>query len=129
MTEQWRARVDAAGGFVNGGSRGVGPGGRPPRPRLGGLSPALTPGPVTHPGLPGPQIDDHLGRVESRARYGPGTEFHIGRITMVTNTGTYLDTPFHRYADGADLAATALDRMVDLDALVVRVPDGVRAVD
>jgi len=76
-------------------------------------------GMVTYPGLPGPEISDHLSRESSRERYAPGTEFLIGRIDMVGNTGTYLDTPFHRYADGADLAATPLERMTELPGLVV----------
>jgi kynurenine formamidase len=76
-------------------------------------------GTITYPGLPGPELSDHLSREASRERYAPGTEFHIGRITMVGNTGTYLDTPFHRYPDGTDLATTPLERMVELDGLVV----------
>ena len=39
---------------------------------------------------------------------------------MVANTGTYLDTPFHRYAEGDDLAAVALDRLAGLEGLCVR---------
>jgi kynurenine formamidase len=76
-------------------------------------------GTVTYPGLPGPELSDHLSREASRERYAPGTEFHIGQITMVGNTGTYLDTPFHRYPEGTDLATTPLERMVELDGLVV----------
>ncbi|HEY7281312.1 MAG TPA: cyclase family protein [Actinomycetota bacterium] len=76
-------------------------------------------GTITYPGLPAPELSDHLSREASRERYAPGTEFHIGRITMVGNTGTYLDTPFHRYPDGTDLATTPLGRMVELDGLVV----------
>jgi kynurenine formamidase len=76
-------------------------------------------GTITYPGLPAPELSDHLSREASRERYAPGTEFHIGRITMVGNTGTYLDTPFHRYPDGTDLATTPLERMVELDGLVV----------
>jgi len=97
--------------------------------RVVDLSHVIRDGMVTFPGLPGPEVADHLSRADSRARYAPGTEFHIGRISMVVNTGTYLDTPFHRYAGGADLAGVPLDRLVDLDALVVRLPAGVRAAD
>lgn len=97
--------------------------------RLIELSHQIADGLVTYPGLPAPRIDEHLARVASRERYATGTEFSIGRITMVGNTGTYLDSPFHRFADGADLAGLALDRLVDLDGLLVRVLDpAVRAI-
>jgi kynurenine formamidase len=75
---------------------------------------------VTYPGLPGPEIGQHLTRRASRDHYAPGTEFAIGRISMVSNTGTYLDSPFHRYADGTDLAGLPLSRFADLDGVVVR---------
>lgn len=74
---------------------------------------------MTYPGLPGPEIVDHLSREASRERYDAGTEFQIGRISMVANTGTYLDAPFHRFESGADLAELRLDRLVDLPGLVV----------
>ena len=64
---------------------------------------------TTHPGLPGPLICDFLSREASRGRYAPGVEFHIGKIEMVANTGTYVDSPFHRYAHGKDLAALPLE--------------------
>lgn len=76
-------------------------------------------GTITYPGLPGPAISDHLSRADSRERYAAGTEFQIGRIEMVANTGTYLDTPFHRYADGHDLSGLDLSRVVDVPGLVV----------
>jgi kynurenine formamidase len=79
---------------------------------------------VTYPGLPAPTIGDHLTRAASRSLYRDGTEFHIGRIEMVANTGTYLDVPFHRYPDGVDLATFPLDRMVDLPCVVARFDDG-----
>jgi arylformamidase len=74
---------------------------------------------VTYPGLPGPQIDQHLSFEASREHYAPGTEFAIGRISMVANTGTYLDTPAHLYRQGHDLAELPLERCVDLPAVVV----------
>lgn len=83
------------------------------------LSHVVRAGMVTYPGLPGPEVGDYLSREDSRSRYAPGTEFQMGRITLVSNTGTYLDTPFHRFADGADLADFPLERTVDLDGLVV----------
>jgi arylformamidase len=81
-------------------------------------------GMVTYKGLPAPVICDYLSRADSRGNYEAGTEFQIGQITMVSNTGTYLDTPFHRYADGDDLAAVALHRVTDLPGLVVRTGAG-----
>lgn len=77
-------------------------------------------GMITYKGLPAPSITDHLTRAASRKIYAPGTEFHIGRIEMVANTGTYLDSPFHRYADGADLAQLSLSSLANLDGIVIR---------
>jgi kynurenine formamidase len=77
---------------------------------------------VTYPGLPGPVISDHLSRVDSRANYAPGTEFLIGRIDMVGNTGTYLDTPFHRFDGGSDLAGLTLDDVADLPGVCIDAP-------
>ena len=83
------------------------------------LSHVVEDGMTTYPGLPAPVISDVLTREASRERYAPGTEFSIGQIALCGNTGTYVDSPFHRYADGADLAALELDRLADLDAVVV----------
>ena len=77
-------------------------------------------GMVTYKGLPAPLVCDFLSREASRKVYAPGVEFHIGKIEMVANTGTYLDAPFHRYADGIDLAELPLERLADLDGVVVR---------
>jgi len=84
------------------------------------LSHAIHDGLVTYPGLPAPVIRDHLSRADSRKAYAPGTEFHIGRIEMVANTGTYLDTPSHRFEGKPDLSALALESVADLEGLVVR---------
>jgi kynurenine formamidase len=89
------------------------------RMRLVDLSHPVVDGMVTYPGLPAPEITAHLTREASRERYAPGTEFHIGRICMVANTGTYLDTPFHRFADGWDLAELDLARVAAVPGLVV----------
>lgn len=85
------------------------------------LSHTVESGMVTYRGLPAPVVSDFLSREASRERYSPGTEFHIGRIDMVANTGTYLDSPFHRFANGADLSELPLKALVDLPAVVVRV--------
>lgn len=76
---------------------------------------------ITYRGLPAPVICDYLSREDSRKLYAAGTEFHIGRIEMVANTGTYLDSPFHRYEDGSDLSQLALASLADLDGVVVNV--------
>jgi arylformamidase len=89
--------------------------------RIVELSHVIRDGLVTYPGLPAPTIEDHLSREASRSLYAPGTEFQIGRITMVANTGTYVDTPWHRYPDGLDLAQVSLDSLVELDGVVVDV--------
>jgi arylformamidase len=85
------------------------------------LSHSIENGMVTYPGLPGPLICDYLSREASRANYAEGVEFQIGRIDMVANTGTYLDAPFHRYAEGRDLAQLPLERLAELEAVVISV--------
>ena len=85
------------------------------------LSHTIEDGLITYKGLPAPIICDFLSREQSRQHYAEGTEFQIGKIEMVANTGTYLDTPFHRYPDGRDLSQLNLKSIANLDALVVRV--------
>jgi kynurenine formamidase len=92
-----------------------------PASRMIDLSHTIEHGMTTLRGFPAPVICDYLSREESRRLYEPGTEFHVGRLDMVANTGTYLDTPFHRYARGPDIAALDLDRVSDVPAVVVRV--------
>jgi kynurenine formamidase len=91
-------------------------------PRLVDVSHTVEHGLVTYRGLPAPVVCDYLSREQSRRLYSPGVEFHIGKVEMVANTGTYLDSPFHRYADGTDLAGLPLERLADLDAVVIRRP-------
>ncbi|GAA3351120.1 hypothetical protein GCM10020358_79680 [Amorphoplanes nipponensis] len=101
----------------------------PQRRRWVELSHVISAGLTTLPGMPVPEITPHLSRAASRDVYAAGTEFTIDRITMVGNTGTYLDSPFHRYPDGADLAGLPLEKLADLPAVVVRTAgSGVRAV-
>jgi kynurenine formamidase len=90
------------------------------RGRLIDLSHTVEHGMVTYRGLPAPLVCDFLSREASRTFYAPGTEFHIGRIDMVGNTGTYVDAPFHRYAAGKDLASLPLESLAHLEALVVK---------
>lgn len=92
----------------------------PTTDRLIDLSHTIEHGMVTYKGLPAPHICDYLSREASRAHYGDGTEFQIGRIDMVANTGTYIDMPFHRYADGHDLAGLPLHKAAELPGLRVR---------
>ena len=84
------------------------------------LSHVIEHGMTTYKGLPGPQICDFWEREGTAANYDDGSTFQIGRIDMVANTGTYLDSPFHRYAEGADLADLALESLADLPAVVIR---------
>ncbi|HEX7433492.1 MAG TPA: cyclase family protein [Anaerolineaceae bacterium] len=76
---------------------------------------------ITYKGLPAPVICDYLSREESRSHYSGGAEFYIGKIEMVANTGTYVDSPFHRFADGKDLSELALASLANLDGIVIRV--------
>jgi arylformamidase len=87
------------------------------------LSHPIRAGMVTYPGLPAPVITPHLTREDSRSRYAEGTEFAMDVITMIGNTGTYLDSPFHRYADGKDLAGLNLSTLVGLRAQVFHLAD------
>ena len=84
------------------------------------LSHTIEHGMITYAGLPPPAISDYLTREASRSRYAAGTEFHIGRIDMVANTGTYLDTPSHRFADGSDVSMVPLDAVAGIPALLLR---------
>src|SRR3954468_9753683 len=84
------------------------------------VSHSVEDGMITYKGLPAPIICDYLSREASRAVYAEGTEFQIGKIEMVSNTGTYVDSPFHRFADGKDLSELPLESLADLDAVVVR---------
>ena len=85
------------------------------------VSHVIESGMITYRGFPAPLICDYLSREDSRARYEEGTEFQIGRIEMVANTGTYIDSPFHRYAHGLDIAQLPLERLVNLECIVIRI--------
>jgi kynurenine formamidase len=89
------------------------------------LSHTVSHGLVTYKGLPAPIICDFLSREQSRAHYAPWTEFQIGKIEMVANTGTYLDSPFHRYENGKDLSELELTSLANLDGKVLRAGDKV----
>lgn len=86
------------------------------------LSHVVTDGMVTYPGLPAPVIRDHLSREASIGRYAPGTEFQIGRIEMVANTGTYVDAPSHRWEDGVDLSGLSLDLLAGREGICIAAP-------
>ncbi|GAA3204282.1 cyclase family protein [Dactylosporangium siamense] len=92
------------------------------------LSHPIHAGLVTYPGMPGPVITDYLSRDDSRGRYAVDTTFQIGRIDLIANTGTYLDTPAHRFEGRSDLTDVPLDRVADLPGLLVDAA-GERAVD
>ena len=86
------------------------------------LSHVIEDGMTTFKGLPGPHICDYWTRAASADKYDDGSSFQIGRIDMVANTGTYVDSPFHRYAEGKDLSELPLESLADLDGVVVRQP-------
>lgn len=86
------------------------------------LSHTITNGLITYKGLPAPIICDYLSRADSKEFYAEGTEFQIGKIEMVANTGTYIDCPFHRFEDGKDLSEIGLESFTDLDAIVIQIP-------
>ncbi len=84
---------------------------------------------VTYPGLPGPVVSDFLGREASRGHYSEGTTFHIARVRMVANTGTYVDAPFHRFVHGKDVGSLPLDRLADVEGVVIDAGSAGRALD
>ena len=87
--------------------------------RLVDVSHEIEPEMVTYPGLPGPVVTDFLSREGSRGKYAEGTTFAIGRVDMVANTGTYVDAPFHRFAQGKDVGSLPLEKLADLEGVVV----------
>ena len=87
------------------------------------LSHEIEAGMVTYPGLPAPVVTDHLSRDASRERYRGEAEFHIGRIEMVANTGTYIDAPSHRFEGGADIGALPLERVAFLRGVLVHLQE------
>jgi kynurenine formamidase len=92
------------------------------------LSHTIEDGMITYKGLPAPIICDYLSREASREHYTGGTEFHIGKIEMVANTGTYVDSPFHRFADGIDLSELPLESLAELPGIVVHTSEMGQAV-
>ena len=96
--------------------------------KLVDLSHIVEDGMITYKGLPAPVICDFLSREASRKNYSAGTEFQIGKIEMVANTGTYVDSPFHRFADGIDLSELPLESLADLDSVVIHAQGYGRAV-
>jgi kynurenine formamidase len=93
------------------------------------LSHVIEEGMITYPGLPSPVISDYLSRDASKAHYAEGTTFQIGKIEMVANTGTYIDAPFHRYSEGADLSGFELSAVANLDGQVLRADPQKRSID
>jgi arylformamidase len=97
--------------------------------RLIDVSHTVEHGMVTYKGFPAPIICDWLSREASRAKYAHGTEFQIGKIEMIANTGTYVDSPFHRYENGKDLSELPLESVADLECLVVRIDPAQSSID
>jgi len=93
------------------------------------LSHTIEDGLVTYKGLPAPIICDYLSREDSKKHYAEGTTFQIGKIEMCSNTGTYIDSPFHRYEDGKDLSQLTLESLASLEGVKVVIDEGVTAID
>ena len=87
------------------------------------LSHVVEDGMVTYPGLPAPEVGAYMTHEASRPHYAEGTEFHIGRLSLVANTGTYLDAPFHRFAGARDVSGLPLSAVADLEGVVVEAPE------
>jgi kynurenine formamidase len=87
--------------------------------RIVDLSHPIESGMTTYPGLPAPTVSDFWTRESTRGKYAPDTTFQIGRVDMVANTGTYVDAPFHRFEEGADVSALPLEMLADLPGLVI----------
>lgn len=86
------------------------------------LSHDIRDGQITYKGLPAPIVCDYLSRLDAEKVYAPGVTFQIGKIEMVSNTGTYIDTPFHRFEHGHDLSQIKLSAIADLEGIVIKVP-------
>jgi len=97
--------------------------------RLIDLSHEIEDGMITYAGLPAPVLSEFLSREASAAKYSAGTTFSIGRVEMVANTGTYVDAPFHRFEQGADVATIPLEKLVDLEGIVIDATAAGRAVE
>jgi len=87
--------------------------------RLLDVSHEIEAGMITYPGLPGPEVSDHLSREASEGRYAAGTTFHIAKVSLIANTGTYVDSPFHRFSDREDVGVLGLETVADVPGLVI----------
>lgn len=93
------------------------------------LSQSIGDGTITYPGLPAPRVSDYLSYEASQARYQPGTTFHIARIDMVANSGTYVDAPSHRFQGREDLSMLPLEKLADLDGVMIDATGAARIID
>ena len=93
------------------------------------LSHIIEDGMITYSGLPGPKIRDHLSREDSASHYAEGTTFQIGKIEMISNTGTYIDAPLHRYSEGQDLSELKMASIANLEGIVFRADQRMRSID
>ncbi len=87
------------------------------------LSHEISAGLVTYPGLAPPELSTVLSRAETAAWLGPGVSFEVTSLTLVGNTGTYIDAPLHYHAGLADIGELPLDRLVDVPIALVTALD------
>jgi kynurenine formamidase len=81
------------------------------------LSHPVEAGMETYRPLPTPQVVVHNDYDASR--YDGKSEFLIASLHLCGNTGTYVDSPRHRYRKGVDLAGLPLERLADMPVVVV----------
>jgi kynurenine formamidase len=97
-------------------------------PRFVELSHQIVPGMKTYPGLPEPKVEVLLDYEASHERYQNQAEFYIASLHLCGNTGTYVDSPRHRYRGGIDLAGLSLERLANLPTLVIDATKAGRAI-
>ncbi|MFI5341541.1 MAG: cyclase family protein [Candidatus Methylomirabilales bacterium] len=83
------------------------------------LNHVLEDGMKAYPGLPSPKIGAFLDHEASRSHYDERAEFYLGRVDMVCNLGTYLDSPYHRHRDRADLSQIPLEKVARVPGVVL----------
>src|SRR3989442_12272612 len=80
----------------------------------------------TYRPLPTPRVE--VLNDYDASRYDGKAEFFIASLHLCGNTGTYIDSPRHRFRAGTDLAGLPLERLADLPIIVANVSGGGRPI-